>query len=142
MDFNIKSLLEYVYKVKIDCPELEEVIIKRSKTGMPRYVLSRNGERLFTLRPHDFLPTLSPSSAKMLAKCLPGKSGKVYVSEQPTKTVFNKHVIDADPNILRGIDVLVIHEGELVAFGKSVVSGVEMVKINFGEAVKVRGKLG
>ncbi|UXD21095.1 PUA domain-containing protein [Ignicoccus pacificus DSM 13166] len=140
-NFDILKLLSFIYQVPLECEEFKDVKIKFSRTGMPRYVLNKKGERLFTVRPNDFLLTLSDLSARILFDCLPGNSGKVYVSEIPTKTVFNKHVIDADPKILRGIDVLVVYNDSLIAYGRSVLSGEEMVKINFGEAVKIRGKI-
>ncbi len=137
----ILELLWYVYGVKFSCPQLEDVVYKRGRSGRIRYVLDKQGRRLFTIRPNDFLPTLSALSASILNECLPGKVGRVFTSEVPTKTVFNKHVYDADENLLRGVDALVIYQGDLIAYGKTVVSGKEMLNINFGEAVKIRGKL-
>ncbi len=138
---SVLDLLSFIYGFKVDCDELRRVKVKYSKTGMPRYVLDERGERLFTVRPSDGLLTLSPKSAELLFKCLPGKVGKVYVSEVPGKTVFNKHVIEADENLLRGVDALIVKDGQLIGYGRTVVSGIEMITLNIGEAVKVRGKL-
>jgi len=137
----IEKLLTYVYGYKVNCDELKDVTYKRARSGMIRYVYSKDGDRLFTIRPNDFLPTLSKRSAEILHRCLPRKVGRVYVNEIPTKTVFNKHVTDADPNLLRGVEALVIYRDQLIGYGRCVVSGREMLNLNFGEAVKIRGKL-
>ncbi|WP_236943457.1 PUA domain-containing protein [Ignicoccus islandicus] len=140
-NISVIDAITFIYGVKVECKELEEVRVKYSKTGMPRYIIDRNGKRLFTVRSSDGLLTLSEESAKILFDCLPGKVGKVYVTELPTKTVFNKHVVDADENLLRGVDALIVKDDELIAYGRTVVSGREMITLNMGEAIKVRGKL-
>jgi len=132
------DLLHYIYGIRPQC-DVNSLKIKFSKTGMPRYVLL-NGERLFTIKPNDFSITLSKKGALFLDKCLPKPYARVWVEEEFGKTVFAKHVIDADPNIRRGVDVL-IYKDRLIAFGKAVMSGEEMLNLNFGEAVRVRGKV-
>ena len=54
-------------------------------------------------------------------------------------TVFAKHVLEADPNIRPGDEVAVVGgEGEILAVGRAVLSGFEMVEFKAGVAVKVR----
>jgi len=134
----LKDLIHYIYGVEPEC-EFSNIRIKFSKTGMPRYVMLGD-KRLFTIRPNDFSLTLSRDGALLLEKCLPEPYGRVWVEEEIGKTVFAKHVKRADPNIRRGVDVLVYKE-RLIAFGKAVMSGEEMLNLNFGEAVRVRGKV-
>ncbi|ABU82339.1 PUA domain containing protein [Ignicoccus hospitalis KIN4/I] len=135
----LRRLLHYIYGAEPQC-SLEGVTVKYSKTGKPRYVLM-NGKRLFTIKPNDMSVTLSPEGAAFLEGCFPPKVARVYVSEVPEKTVFAKHVIDADEGIRRGVDVLIIYESRLVAFGKALMSGREMKELNLGEAARVRGKV-
>ncbi|NPA84651.1 MAG: pseudouridine synthase [Crenarchaeota archaeon] len=120
--------------------DLSGVRIKYSRTGKPRYAFLGE-ERLFTIKPSDMSLSLSPAGARLLDSCLPGKVGRVWTSEEPQKSVFAKHVIEADPSIRRGVDVLVYYSGRLIAFGKALMSGREMNTLNLGEAVRVRGRL-
>jgi len=134
----LERLLHYIYGSKPLC-DLSKLSVKYSRTGKPRYVLM-NGERVFTIKPNDMSLTLSLLGAKLLEECFPGKTARVFVSELPQKSVFAKHVVDADEKIRRGVDVLIVYKGELVAFGKALMSGKEMKTLNLGEAVRVRGK--
>ena len=137
---DLKRLLHYIYSREPLC-DLRGLTVKYSKTGSPRYVL-KDGKRIFTIKPNDLSIALSAEGAKLLELCFPPKTARVYVSEEPGKTVFAKHVVDADEKIRRGVDVLVIFEGKLVAYGRAVMSGREMKELNLGEAVRVRGKVG
>ncbi len=135
----LEALLHYIYGRKPEC-DLSRLKLKFSRTGKPRYVLL-DGERVFTIKPNDFSLTFSALGAKMLERCFPGRTARVFVSEPPERSVFAKHVLDADEAIRRGVDVLVIYEGSLVAFGKALMSGREMKSLNLGEAVRLRGKI-
>jgi len=55
------------------------------------------------------------------------------------RNVFAKHVVEADPEIRSGDEVIVVDERDiLVAVGKAVLSGEEMVAFSRGIAVKTR----
>lgn len=58
---------------------------------------------------------------------------------QKGRDVFAKHVIDADPEIRPGEEVLVVDQKDrLLATGKAVLTGEEMKVFKIGVAVKVR----
>ncbi len=55
------------------------------------------------------------------------------------RNVFAKHVIDASPDIRPKSEVIVVdRSNKLLAVGKSVLSGDEMLAFRIGVAVKVR----
>ena len=55
------------------------------------------------------------------------------------KNAFAKHVVEADPVIRAGDDVLVVtSDDHLIACGAAVISGMEMLAFNYGVAVRVR----
>jgi predicted RNA-binding protein (TIGR00451 family) len=55
------------------------------------------------------------------------------------RSLFAKHVLEADPEIRPQNEVIVVDEGgELVAVGRAVLSGEEMTLFKLGAAVKVR----
>ncbi|MDW7728205.1 MAG: PUA domain-containing protein [Candidatus Methanoperedens sp.] len=57
-----------------------------------------------------------------------------------SKTAFARHVVDADPEIRAGQEVLVVDEGDgLLATGKTMLSASEIKAFEKGTAVDVRG---
>ena len=122
-------------------PDGVEVI--RSKTGRIRHVKLGN-LLLATLRASDGLLSLTIHGAERLSSFL-GHRYKVMVAEEAVpfvaegKSVFAKHVVRADPEIRPGDEVLVVGpDGRLLAVGKALLSGREMLFFRRGVAVKVR----
>ncbi|MEM2911696.1 MAG: PUA domain-containing protein [Candidatus Bathyarchaeia archaeon] len=124
-------------------PENVEIAYSK-RTGRIRYIYL-NGKRLATLRPTDGLFSLSIEGAKRIvensvpAKCL------VTVKEEVSKfiaeggDVFAVHVIKADSEIRPKDEVIVVNgKGEVLAVGRAVLSGEEMIAFKSGVAVKVR----
>ncbi|WP_440060107.1 PUA domain-containing protein [Thermogladius sp. 4427co] len=102
------------------------------------------------VRATDFKFNLYIASGRVLNRLLPHPRLRVYV---PTKysdfiakggNVFCKHVLMADPDIRPEDEVLVVDEkGDLIAVGRAVKPGWEMVFYKWGEAVRIRqGVLG
>jgi uncharacterized protein with predicted RNA binding PUA domain len=55
------------------------------------------------------------------------------------KNLFSRHVIQADPDIHAGDEVLVVDgDGRFIAIGEAVLSGREMMAFDTGMAVSVR----
>jgi len=113
-----------------------------STTGRIRQVLFE-GTRLATVRASDGRLTLGIEGARRVKECLPGY--RVVIRDDVAefvakgKNTFAKHVLDADPAIRAGDDVLVVDSGDrLIACGAAVVSGAEMLAFNYGVAVRVR----
>ena len=121
----------------------EGVTIVRSKsTGKIKHVYL-NGELIATLRPRDGLLSLTIEGARRL---LQAKKGFLVVVKSEAaeaiskgRSVFAKHVIQADEEIRPGDEVLVIDErNNLLAVGRALLFGEEMTKFKRGVAVRVR----
>lgn len=127
------------------------------KTGRLRYVIDPAAEKvLFSFRPNGSIaPTIA--GARLLlggGKVKPGRVGRRpryavtvldgvggVVSEG--RNVFCKHVVSCHSDLLPAEDVLVVSEGgELLAVGKTLVSGAAMKQFKRGVAIKVREGVG
>ena len=120
---------------------LEVVLSKR--TGKIREVRAA-GKSFISIRAKDGYATLSMEAAKELLTALKGRylvtaSGGVASFIAQGRNLFAKHVVSADANIRPGEEVLVVNEdGRLLATGRALLSGEEMLEYNKGVAVKVR----
>ncbi|MEM4717487.1 MAG: PUA domain-containing protein [Desulfurococcaceae archaeon] len=113
-------------------------------TNRIRYILLNN-EKYLTLRSRDYRFNLHIPAGRILLQITPPPKLRVYVKKEYIDfvarggTLFAKHVLTADPDIRPGDEVLVVNEqGELVAVGRSRLSGWEIVQYNRGEAVRIR----
>ncbi len=103
------------------------------------------GEPVCAVRASDGHIILNRRGALALLGALPAPRLRVIVSDEAApfvargKTVFAKHVVEADPEIRPGEEVVVVSSrGELLATGTAVLAGVEMKEFRSGIAVKVR----
>lgn len=119
-------------------------IVYSGRTGRIRQVYF-GGESLATLRARDGLFSLTIRGAKKLweemepRRCWVKVLGEVAPFIAQGKSVFAKHVMDADEEIRPQEEVIVINEeGEVTAVGKAVLTGREMTAFKRGVAVKVR----
>jgi len=115
-----------------------------SRRGGVRQVMLE-GKRLATLRAHDGRLTLGLAGAQRLSGILTPPQNRVLIQEDVIpfiavgKSVFAKHVSDADPSIQAGDEVLVVSgDGTLQAIGSAQISGREMSLSGSGVAVQVR----
>jgi uncharacterized protein with predicted RNA binding PUA domain len=115
-----------------------------SRTRRVRQVLF-SGNRIATARAKDGFFTLSIEGASVVHSLLPGKRLRVVISEEAVpfvekgKTAFIKHVVDIDPELRAGEEVLVTDEaGRLLATGQLLLSPDEILALNSGAAVDVR----
>ncbi|MDI6725172.1 MAG: tRNA guanosine(15) transglycosylase TgtA [Methanobacterium sp.] len=119
-------------------------IVKSRKTGKIRHV--HDGDVLIaTLRASDGIFVLSMEGAKRLHSYLEYPENRVVVNSDAEpfaregKSIFAKFVIDCDINIRANEEVLIVNENdELLAFGKSLLNGREIMDFNIGQAVKTR----
>lgn len=142
----IRSIADYQFGKgvgKILFPDNVEATFSKS-TGRIRHVYL-DGKRLATLRPNDGLFSLSIEGARRIVKYLKPLRFWVKVSDEATpfvakgKSVFAKHVIDADREIRPQEEVIVVDSnGEVLAVGRALLNGEEMVAFKCGVAVKVR----
>jgi len=124
-------------------PDGVNVVFSR-RTGRIRHVYLQ-GKLLATLRPADGMFSLTVAGAEGLLRGV--KSPRLWVIVQKDaepfiakgKSVFAKHVLDADSEIRPQEEVLVMGEKrEILAVGKAVLTGREMKALKHGVAVKVR----
>lgn len=115
-----------------------------SRRGGVRQVLLE-GRRLATLRAHDGRLTLGLAGAERMSTILCPPLYRVRIVDEvgsfiaAGKSVFAKHVVDADPMIQAGDEVLVVSgDGTLLAVGGAQISGDEMCRSCSGVAVQVR----
>jgi len=102
-------------------------------------------KRLATLRPTDGLFSLTIIGAKrMMERVKPQRlwvriQGEAEPFVVKGKSVFAKHVIDADGEIRPQEEVIVVNEkDEVLAVGRAMLSGREMKAFKRGVAVRVR----
>lgn len=124
-------------------PDNVEVVFSR-RTGRIKYVYL-DGELLVALNPLTGLFTLTLKGARRVFEAMEPKRLWVRVSDEAASfveggsDVFAKYIIDFDPEIRPGEEVIIINNsGEVIAVGKSVLSGMEMKSFSRGVAVKVR----
>ncbi len=118
-------------------------VTRSRKTGRIRGVyLDEN--LLGTLRAHDGFFTLSVEGAKRLHEVAPFPEHRVVVTDDSAEfnskgfNVFFKFITKCYDGIVAGNEVLVVDQNDkLVAVGKSVLSGKEIIHFRSGVAVKV-----
>jgi predicted RNA-binding protein (TIGR00451 family) len=100
---------------------------------------------LCSIRATDGLILLHREGARILHRALPPGRLRVSVGEGAAgevakgRTVFAKHVVEADPEIRPREEVLVVSpSGRLLATGTALLSGEEMKAFKGGKAVRVR----
>lgn len=115
-----------------------------SRTKRVRQVLY-SGKRIATARAKDGFFTLSIEGASVIHRLLPGKKLKVIVSDDAApfveagKTAFAKHVIEIDPELRAGEEVLITDSTDrLLATGQLLLSPAEVLALDSGAAVDVR----
>ncbi|MBK5133346.1 pseudouridine synthase [Candidatus Bathyarchaeota archaeon] len=124
-------------------PEETEILFSRT-TGRIRFV-KLNGKRLATLRPTDGLFSISILAGLLLIE--KRKMFRCFVNVQNDVTdpivsggdVFAVHVVKADEEIRAQNEVIILDEkNKVLAVGRALLSGSEMLALKTGVAVKVR----
>lgn len=142
----LRALLSYQYGPEagrvLDGRKIE--VERSTATGRIRRIYV-DGVFFGSIRASDGFILPSVEGGRLLLEVLPKGRYTVVVSREAVpfvakgRTVFCKHVIDADPEIKAGDEVFVVDEdGRLLAVGRAVVSGTEMKKLRKGECVKNR----
>lgn len=122
----------------------EDVSFLLSRTGRIRQILYNN-ERIATVRASDGVLTLSIKGADTVHRYISKPKQRVTMCEEAVpfvsagKTAFAKHVIDIDPELRAGEEVLVVDESDnLLATGQLILSPEEIHSIERGSAVDIR----
>lgn len=119
-------------------------IIKSKKTSRIRHIY--HCEKLIaTIRARDGAIVLAMEGAIRLHKYLKYPKNRVVVSKEAEpfaregKSIFAKFVINCDMSIRANEEVLIVNENDdLLAFGKSILNGNEIMDFLVGQAVKTR----
>ena len=117
---------------------------KSKKTGKIRHIY--DGKTLIVnMRASDSYLVLSKEGAKRLHGACEYPKNRVVVNKDSEpfaldgKSVFSKFVVECDENIRSNDEVLIVNEDDrLLAFGKSLLSAVEIDNFQTGQAIKTR----
>lgn len=117
---------------------------KSKKTGKIRHIY--DGKTLIVnMRASDSYLVLSKEGAKRLHGACEYPKNRVVVNKDSEpfaldgKSVFSKFVVECDENIRANDEVLIVNEDDkLLAFGKSLLSAVEIEDFQTGQAIKTR----
>ncbi|MDR7666117.1 PUA domain-containing protein [Methanosarcina sp. Z-7115] len=122
----------------------EGATFQLSRTKRVRQVF-HSGKRIATARAKDGFFTLSIEGASIIHRLLPGRKLRVVISAEAApfvekgKTAFIKHVVEIDPELRAGEEVLVTDEADrLLATGQLLLSPAEILALDSGAAVDVR----
>ncbi|MCJ7607272.1 MAG: tRNA-guanine(15) transglycosylase, partial [Thermoplasmata archaeon] len=122
----------------------EVTFIKSRNTGKIRNVLV-DGTHVLSMRAHDGRFTLKLEGARLLMGVLPPPAMRVTILEDAVEfvakgaNVFAKFVLDCDPVIRPGDDVMVVDPADkLVATGRALMVQEEMRAFEAGMAVRVK----
>jgi uncharacterized protein with predicted RNA binding PUA domain len=106
-------------------------------------------EPLCAIRASDGFIVLNKKGAELVHAALKPPRLRVTVNDDAApfvargRNVFAKHVLAADPEIRPAEEVLVVDERDcLLASGKALLSGEEMIAFKVGKAVEVRRGFG
>ena len=123
-------------------------IEKSKKTGKIRHIYDGKVP-IVNMRASDSYLVLSKEGAKRLHNAMPYPKNRVVVNEDSEpfalegKSVFSKFVVECDENIRARDEVLIVNEEDrLLAFGKSLLSAVEINNFQTGQAIKTRKGMG
>lgn len=118
-----------------------------SRTGRLRHILKK-GKVFAAVRAADGIIVPSRECAERLLK-LPFPLNRVVVEDAEAgryikegKSVFTKFIVDSDPMILPGSEVVVVdRDDELLGWGRTTMGGKELIAFKKGVGVKTRGSL-
>lgn len=123
----------------------DNIEIERSKKTRKIRNIKLNGKIIATLRARDGWISLTIHGADIIRRNVkPPKMRVIVVNDvreiiKEGRNVFAKHIKYADPEIRPGSEVIVVDENdELLAVGKAILNGEEMILFKRGIAVKVR----
>lgn len=118
--------------------------LKSRATGKIRNVLI-DGDHALSMRASDGRFSLKLAGAKLLMGILPQPKMRVKVEDEPAEfaskgnSVFAKFVVECDPDIRPGDDVMVVNtKDELAAVGRTLMNKEEMLAFKRGIAVRVK----
>lgn len=140
----LRAMADYLFGRGVGAALFAEGVELRKSRERIRQVWFR-GSPLCSIRANDGMIVLNRGGAEVLHRVLEFPKRRVVIETRAAefvsqgRTAFCKHVIDADRSIRPGEEVLVVDpEDRLLAVGKALLSGEEMVAFQTGQAVRVR----
>lgn len=137
-------LYQFGAEIKFREPNFNVKVVRSRKTGRIKQVFL-NGKYFAAIRANDGFIIPSLEGWKILASFTkPMQLPCIEILEDiqgfiaEGKTLFSKHVIRANPEILPGEEVCISSKGKIIASGKAMLPGIEMGRIKKGKAVKTR----
>ena len=123
-------------------PSPQGFIVEYSRRGMPRYVFK--GDRHYlTLKPSDGLFTISIEAGEAIVGASEYPRYRVVVSGLSGGSVFAHNVVDMDPRLRPGDEVVVVNEAdEVIGTGRLKIPLVMLKGLARGEVVRVRHRRG
>ncbi|MDY0387214.1 MAG: pseudouridine synthase [Methanolobus sp.] len=122
----------------------DDVTFQLSRTKRIRQI-HYNGKHVATVRAKDGMLTLSIDGAAALHAMLKKPSSRVVICEDAApfvskgKTAFAKHVLDVDPELRAGDEVIIVDESDsIMATGQLLLAPHEAIRMKRGPAVDVR----
>jgi predicted RNA-binding protein (TIGR00451 family) len=141
----IRSIADYQFGKGVGAvlfPDSVDIVRSRG-TGRIRHIYL-NGKLIVTLRPNDGFFSLTINGGMRLISANPVRAW-VQVQDDVAeliaegKTVFAKHVKDCDRKIRPREEVVIINsQNRVIAVGRAILTGEEMMVFNRGVAVRIR----
>jgi len=128
----------------------DNVLVARSPNTLRiRHVVLEGKGTIATLRASDYLYSLHIIGGMLLKSGYKPPRFRVVIKNDIVDyvrdggSVFTKHVVDYDPKLRAGSEVIIVDEDDnLIGVGKLRVSPVEIEYLGRGEAVKIRHTIG
>jgi len=146
--FKLRAVADYLFGRGVGqalFPDSIQVVKSRGRIRQVRLA----DEPLCSIRASDGFIVLNQKGAELVHRTLKPPRPRVVVSDDAApfvaqgKTVFAKHIVAADPEIRPAEEVLVVDSRDrLLASGKTLLTGEEMIAFKVGKAVEVRRGLG
>ena len=125
----------------------KDIMVERSRGTKRIKIAYLNGDRLCSFRVRDGFLILSILGGENLHKNNLGLRVKIIEDVEPfirkSKSVFAKHVLEADEKIASKEEVLIVNpKDEFLGIGTAKIPGKLMIQINSGVAVDTRKGIG
>lgn len=142
----LRSIINYQFGHRLGDKLLRsEIRIETSiATGRIRHIYA-GGKLIATLRAQDGYLAITIYGAQLLRQLLPILHQRIMIQSDVAefasegKSVFAKHVLAADPELRPGDEAMIVDEADnLLAVGRAVLSGEEVISLKKGRAVKTR----
>ncbi|MFB0499809.1 MAG: PUA domain-containing protein [Candidatus Hadarchaeaceae archaeon] len=146
--FKLRAVADYLFGRGVGQALFPDSVQVLKSRGRIRQVISAD-EPLCSIRASDGFIVLNRKGAELVHRALKPPRLRVVVSDDAApfvaqgKTVFAKHIVAADPEIRPAEEVLVVDSRDrLLASGKTLLTGEEMIAFKAGKAVEVRRGFG